>query len=63
MATLNLLYFQLTFDSKVFKGVLPSVYNPEILTPYMHMYILEISTCKSLKILIFSIISNLILMH
>lgn len=47
MAILNLLYLQFTFDSKEFKGVLSTIYNPKILTPYMHTYVLEIGTCKS----------------
>lgn len=52
MAILNLLYLQFTLDSKKWKGVLSTIYNQRILTPY--------STCKSLKIVIFSTISNLV---
>lgn len=60
MAILNLLYLRFTFDSKEFKGALSTIYNPKILAPYMHRYVLEIGTCKTLKILIFSTISNLV---
>lgn len=48
MAILNLLYLQFTSDSKKLKGLLFTIYNQRILTPY--------STCKSLKIVIFLVL-------